>query len=85
MHFVEVWIILSKLELYKLDYVNYLSYGMLGYTALDLAKDAQMQQVLCVKPVRQLQKTATRFDSQLLRRYRFLGWKPVWVRPKYVQ
>lgn len=39
-----------------------------------------MEQVLCVKPVRQLQKTVTRFDGQLLRRSRFLGWKPVWVR-----
>lgn len=57
-----------------------LKFIFLGQTAFDLAKDVQMEQVLCVKPVRQLQKTVTRFDGQLLRRSRFLGWKPVWVR-----
>lgn len=57
-----------------------LTFILLGQTAFDLAKDVQMEQVLCVKPVRQLQKTVTRFDGQLLRRSRFLGWKPVWVR-----
>lgn len=57
-----------------------LTFIILGQTAFDLAKDVQMEQVLCVKPVRQLQKTVTRFDGQLLRRSRFLGWKPVWVR-----
>ncbi|XP_073993554.1 oxysterol-binding protein-related protein 1 isoform X3 [Rhodnius prolixus] len=50
-----------------------------GHTALELAKDAQMSQVLCVKPVRQLQKTVTRFEGQLLKRSRFLGWKPTWA------
>ncbi|KAL1123279.1 hypothetical protein AAG570_002365 [Ranatra chinensis] len=50
-----------------------------GQTALDLACDAQMKQVLCVKPVRQLQKTVARFEGQLLKRSRFLGWKPVWA------
>lgn len=32
-----------------------------------------------MKPVRQLQKTVTRFEGQLLKRSRFLGWKPTWV------
>ncbi|KAK9504836.1 hypothetical protein O3M35_009016 [Rhynocoris fuscipes] len=50
-----------------------------GHTALELAKDAQMSQVLCVKPVRQLQKTVNRFEGQLLKRSRFLGWKPTWA------
>lgn len=50
-----------------------------GQTALELAQDSQMQQVLCVRPVRQLQKSATRFEGQLLKRSRFLGWKPIWV------
>lgn len=50
-----------------------------GQTALDLAKDAQTQQVLSVQPIRRLQKTAVRFEGMLLKRSRFLGWKPVWV------
>ncbi|XP_021913454.1 oxysterol-binding protein-related protein 1-like [Zootermopsis nevadensis] len=50
-----------------------------GQTALELAQDSQMQQVLCVRPVRQLQKSATRFEGQLLKRSRFLGWKPIWA------
>nr|XP_024214050.1 oxysterol-binding protein-related protein 1-like [Halyomorpha halys] len=50
-----------------------------GQTATDLAKDSQMSQVLCVRPVRQLQKTVTRFEGQLLKRSRFLGWKPAWA------
>jgi hypothetical protein len=50
-----------------------------GQTAVELARDTQMQQVLCVRPIRQLQKSATRFEGQLLKRSRFLGWKPIWV------
>ncbi|PNF37145.1 hypothetical protein B7P43_G00419, partial [Cryptotermes secundus] len=50
-----------------------------GQTAVELARDSQMQQVLCVRPVRQLQKSATRFEGQLLKRSRFLGWKPIWA------
>jgi hypothetical protein len=50
-----------------------------GQTAVELARDLHMQQVLCVRPVRQLQKSATRFEGQLLKRSRFLGWKPIWV------
>lgn len=38
-----------------------------------------MEQVLGVRPVRHLQKTVTRYEGQLLKRSRFLGWKPVWV------
>lgn len=50
-----------------------------GQTATDLARDSQMSQVLCVRPVRQLQRTVTRFEGQLLKRSRFLGWKPTWA------
>lgn len=51
-----------------------------GQLALDLARDAQTLQVLSVKSVRKIQKTATRCEGPLLKRSRFLGWKPVWVR-----
>lgn len=54
-----------------------------GQLAVDLARDAQMQQVLNVKPIKMLQKTADRFEGQLLKRSRFLGWKPVWVNKLY--
>ncbi|KAF6207665.1 hypothetical protein GE061_016112 [Apolygus lucorum] len=50
-----------------------------GQTALMLARDAHMSQVLCVRPVRQVQRTVTRFESMLLKRSRFLGWKPTWA------
>lgn len=56
---------------------------IVGQTATDLAKDSQMSQVLCVRPVRQLQKTVNRFEGQLLKRSRFLGWKPTWVSELY--
>lgn len=38
-----------------------------------------MRQILSVRPLRQIQRTATRFEGQLLKRSRFLGWKTVWV------
>ncbi|KAK6630330.1 hypothetical protein RUM44_004997 [Polyplax serrata] len=50
-----------------------------GQLAVDLARDIQMQQVLNVKPVKMLQMNADRFEGQLLKRSRFLGWKPVWA------
>ncbi|BES91885.1 Ankyrin repeat [Nesidiocoris tenuis] len=50
-----------------------------GQTAFMLARDTQMSQVLCVRPVRQVQRTVTRFESMLLKRSRFLGWKPTWA------
>ncbi|CAB3386943.1 Hypothetical predicted protein [Cloeon dipterum] len=50
-----------------------------GQTALDLAKDEQMNQVLSVQPVRRLLRSAARFEGMLLKRSRFLGWKPIWV------
>lgn len=50
-----------------------------GQVALDLARDAQTLQVLSVKAARKVQKTATRFEGPLLKRSRFLGWKPVWA------
>jgi len=60
-------------------YSSLVSFHIPGQTAVELARDSQMQQVLCVRPVRQLQKSATRFEGQLLKRSRFLGWKPIWV------
>lgn len=53
---------------------------VVGQLALDLAKDTQTQQVLSVQPIRRLQKSAARFEGMILKRSRFLGWKPVWVR-----
>ncbi|XP_037911232.1 oxysterol-binding protein-related protein 1 isoform X2 [Hermetia illucens] len=50
-----------------------------GQLALDLARDSQTLQVLSVKAVRRVQKTATLFEGPLLKRSRFLGWKPVWA------
>lgn len=50
-----------------------------GQVALDLARDAQTLQVLSVKAARKVQKTATRFEGPVLKRSRFLGWKPVWA------
>lgn len=50
-----------------------------GQLALDLARDAQTMQVLSVKSARRVQKTANRFEGPLLKRSRFLGWKPVWA------
>lgn len=51
----------------------------LGQTALNLARDPQMIQVLSVKSVRKVQKTVNRLEGPLLRRSRFLGWRPIWV------
>lgn len=50
-----------------------------GQTALNLARDAQMVQILSVKSVRKVQKTVNRLEGPLLRRSRFLGWRPIWV------
>lgn len=50
-----------------------------GQTALDLAREPQMVQILSVKSVRRVQKTVNRLEGALLRRSRFLGWRPVWV------
>ncbi|KAF4527966.1 hypothetical protein B566_EDAN014958 [Ephemera danica] len=50
-----------------------------GQFAVDLAKDSQTQQVLSVQPIRRLLKSAARFEGMLLKRSRFLGWKPVWA------
>lgn len=51
----------------------------LGKTALELAYDPQMIQILNVKSVRKVRKTVNRLEGPLLRRSRFLGWRPVWV------
>lgn len=51
----------------------------LGKTALELANDPQMIQILNVKSVRKVRKTVNRLEGPLLRRSRFLGWRPVWV------
>ncbi|XP_076063131.1 oxysterol-binding protein-related protein 1-like isoform X2 [Oratosquilla oratoria] len=50
-----------------------------GQTACELAQTPQMQQVLEVPPVRSFQKSVTRFEGQLLRRMRFIGWKVFWA------
>jgi oxysterol-binding protein-related protein 1/2 len=50
-----------------------------GQLAEDLAREPQMKQILNVTSVRKVQKTATRYEGPLLRRSRFLGWKPVWA------
>ncbi|GBP38689.1 Oxysterol-binding protein-related protein 1 [Eumeta japonica] len=50
-----------------------------GQLAIDLAKDEEMRDVLSVRPVQRLQRTAVRFEGQLLRRSRFLGWRLVWA------
>lgn len=38
-----------------------------------------MREVLSVRPVQRLQRTAARFEGPLLKRSRFLGWRPLWV------
>ncbi|XP_047520600.1 oxysterol-binding protein-related protein 1 isoform X2 [Pieris napi] len=49
-----------------------------GQLAIDLAKDNDIREVLSVRPVQRLQRTAARFEGPLLKRSRFLGWRPVW-------
>ncbi|KOB75284.1 putative osbpl1a, partial [Operophtera brumata] len=50
-----------------------------GQLAVDIARDADMREVLSVRPVHQLQRTAARFEGPLLKRSRFLGWRRLWV------
>ncbi|XP_049882402.1 oxysterol-binding protein-related protein 1-like [Pectinophora gossypiella] len=50
-----------------------------GQLAIELAKDADMREVLSVRPVQRLQRTAARFEGPLMKRSRFLGWRPVWA------
>ncbi|XP_037298622.1 oxysterol-binding protein-related protein 1 isoform X3 [Manduca sexta] len=50
-----------------------------GQLAIELAKDNEMREVLSVRPVQRLQRTAARFEGPLLKRSRFLGWRPVWA------
>lgn len=50
-----------------------------GQTAFNLARDPQMIQILSVKSVRKVQKNVNRLEGPLLRRSRFLGWRPIWV------
>lgn len=50
-----------------------------GQTALNMARDQQMIQILSVKSVRKVQKSVNRLEGPLLRRSRFLGWRPIWV------
>lgn len=38
-----------------------------------------MIQILSVKSVRKVQKSVNRLEGPLLRRSRFLGWRPIWV------
>nr|XP_032529340.1 oxysterol-binding protein-related protein 1-like [Danaus plexippus plexippus] len=51
-----------------------------GQLAIDLSKDNEMREVLSVRPVQRLQRTAQRHEGPLLKRSRFLGWRPIWVR-----
>ncbi|CAH2102105.1 unnamed protein product [Euphydryas editha] len=50
-----------------------------GHLAIDLAKDNDIREVLSVRPVQRLQRTAARFEGPLLKRSRFLGWRPLWA------
>lgn len=50
-----------------------------GQLAIDMAKDTEMREVLSVRPVQRLQRTAARFEGPLLKRSRFLGWRAVWA------
>lgn len=60
---------------------NYFSgyYKSAGQTALTLARDSRMIQILSVKSARKVEKTVNRLEGTLLRRSRFLGWRSVWV------
>ncbi|CAG9581868.1 unnamed protein product [Danaus chrysippus] len=50
-----------------------------GQLAIDLSKDNEMREVLSVRPVQRLQRTAQRHEGPLLKRSRFLGWRPIWA------
>lgn len=50
-----------------------------GQLAIDLSKNEGMRQLLSLQPTRQMKKTALRFEGTLLRKNRFLGWRPVWT------
>ncbi|XP_063824793.1 oxysterol-binding protein-related protein 1-like [Ostrinia nubilalis] len=49
-----------------------------GQLAIEISKDNDVREVLNVRPVQRLQRTAARFEGPLLKRSRFLGWRPVW-------
>ncbi|CAG9136805.1 unnamed protein product [Plutella xylostella] len=53
-----------------------------GQLAVELAKDSEMREVLSVRPVQRLQRAA-RVEGPLLKRSRFLGWRPVWERARW--
>ncbi|XP_028174073.1 oxysterol-binding protein-related protein 1-like [Ostrinia furnacalis] len=50
-----------------------------GQLAIEISKDNDVREVLNVRPVQRLQRTAARFEGPLLKRSRFLGWRPVWA------
>ncbi|XP_028175546.1 oxysterol-binding protein-related protein 1-like [Ostrinia furnacalis] len=50
-----------------------------GQLAIEISKDNDVREVLNVRPVQRLQRTAARFEGPLLKRSRFLGWRPVWT------
>ncbi|XP_076325986.1 oxysterol-binding protein-related protein 1-like [Tachypleus tridentatus] len=50
-----------------------------GQIAADLTTNPHMKQILCVQPIRKLQKNAVRFEGPLLRKSKLLGWKPFWA------
>lgn len=48
-------------------------------TAIDLASNSKMKQVLDVRPIKDLLKTVERYEGPLLKKSRLMGWKPFWV------
>ncbi|XP_068736521.1 oxysterol-binding protein-related protein 1-like [Montipora capricornis] len=50
-----------------------------GQTALDLASNKKMKQLLDVQPLQKLHKVVSRHEGLLLKRSRFFGWKKFWV------
>lgn len=50
-----------------------------GQTALDIAANKKMKQLLDVQPLQKLHKVVSRHEGLLLKRSRFFGWKKFWV------
>lgn len=50
-----------------------------GQLAVQLACSEKMRRLLSVTPVRALQMSVVRCEGSLMRRFRFTGWKTVWV------
>ncbi|XP_057309059.1 oxysterol-binding protein-related protein 1-like [Hydractinia symbiolongicarpus] len=50
-----------------------------GLSALEVARDTKMRQLLDVQPLQAVQKTVQRFEGYVVKKSRFLGWKKHWV------